>query len=75
MIHLQEEVKSILNEQQNGELKKPVKSLRLPCSDFHKYKEPAFVQIFETRDQKVTCPRCGKSHFLVWSALENHRFA
>ena len=71
MIYYSEHEKGVLQEQQDGRLKKRVWTVALPCSDRHKYREPQLVQLTEARDQKITCPRCGKEHWLTWSSVGN----
>lgn len=75
MIRLPDEVKRVMDETYNQKLKKPIKVIELPCTDNHKWKEPAYVQINHVGDQKVSCPICGKNHYLTWSKIGNHKYA
>lgn len=72
MISLPENVKKVLNESRNQQLKKPIKYKELDCTEFHKWKEPVLVEITEPRDQKITCPMCGRQHYLIWSKIQDN---
>lgn len=67
-----EGVNKILNEMYNQQLKKPIATIKLPCSDKHQWKEPVLMQIHEPRDQTIICPKCGKHHYLIWSKIESN---
>lgn len=72
---LPDDVKKVMDESYYQRLKKPIKVVRLPCADNHRYKEPVLVELFEPRDQRLRCPKCGKEHFLVWQAVSGNKFA
>lgn len=72
MIKLPEHVHSVMDEMYEQRLKKPIASVTLPCSDNHRWRDPVIVQITEARDQKITCRICGKSHYLIWSKLQDN---
>lgn len=72
MIFLPQDVKDILNEQYNQQLKKPIVGIELPCTNNHKWKEKVIVQIYEARDQKIICPKCGKTSYVTWSKIRDN---
>lgn len=69
---LPEHVTNTMDELYEQRLRKPIATLKLPCSDRHKWKEPALVQVHEARDQRVVCPVCGKAHYLIWSKVQDN---
>lgn len=71
-LKLPEHVHGVMDDMYEQRLKKPIATLRLPCTDKHKYREPVLVQIHEARDQRITCPKCGKSHYLIWSKIQDN---
>lgn len=75
MLYFPEDVKKILNEQYNQQLNHAIHMVELPCTKYHKHKEPALIEIKEARDQKVLCPRCGREHYFIFSTQGNHTYA
>jgi hypothetical protein len=72
MIYLPPDAKAALGDAYDQRFRKPKKGIPLPCSDSHPYGERAYAEIASTGDQVVVCPLCGKRHYLVWSALQDH---
>ena len=72
MIYYPEEIKKVLNETYNQQFSKKKKAIKLPCSDLHKYREPVYIEVTNTGDQTILCPKCGRKHYLTWSKLQDN---
>lgn len=72
MFHLPDDVKKVLDESYEQRFKHGKKTIMLPCSDRHKWREPVLIEVHEARDQKVICPKCGKVHYLSWSKIHDN---
>lgn len=69
MIFLPPEAKGVLDESYEQRFKRRKYAVTLPCKDLHADRIPTSVEIERTGDMLITCPTCGKQHFLHWSPI------
>lgn len=63
---LSEDIKKILNESYNGRQKKERYIVKLPCCNGN-------VELLRPEDSKIYCPKCYKTHYLIWSKSGQHK--